>query len=273
MVQHLSTTFLYFAIIGYGAALLSALILLASGKRMFSVASLVIMAAAVLAHTIALAARTIEFGHPPITNLYEYMTVLAWFAALGHFFIVRAFKNDFVAAFTIAVILMLMFIVALLPVEGTKNLMPALRSYWLYIHVSAAAASEGFFAIGFASSVLYLIKSGLRQGTPLHARLPEPRQLDAITYRTIIVGYVLFTLGALFAGAVWAYRAWGSFWSWDPKETTSLIVWIIYSIYLHLRVNRNVEGRLPHVLSIAGFIAALVTFFSSMFLGGMHSYG
>jgi cytochrome c-type biogenesis protein CcsB len=273
MEQHLSTTFLYVTIIGYGVALLSTLILLASGKRLFSVASFAIMAAAVLAHTIALTARTIEFGHPPITNLYEYMTLLAWFAALGYFYIVRTVKNDFVAAFNIAVILMLMFIVALLPGEGSKNLMPALRSYWLYIHVSAAAASEGFFAIGFASSLLYLIKSGLRQGTPLYARLPDPRQLDAITYRTVVVGYVLFTLGALFAGAIWAQRAWGTFWSWDPKETTSLIVWIIYSIYLHLRINRNAQGRLPHVLSIAGFIAALVTFFSSMFLGGLHSYG
>jgi cytochrome c-type biogenesis protein CcsB len=273
MDLHLSTLFFYIAVSGYGLALLSSLILLASGKRIFSTVSLVIITLAVIAHTVALVTRTVSLGHPPITNLYEYMTTLAWFAALGYFFIARGLKNDFVAVFTIAVILMLMFIVALLPGEGTKNLMPALRSYWLYIHVSAAAASEGLFAIGFASSILYLTKSYLKQGTSFYARLPDAGQLDAVTYRTIIVGYVLFTLGALFAGAIWAHRAWGTFWSWDPKETTSLIVWIIYSIYLHLRINRNAQGRLLHVLSIVGFFAALATFFSSMFMGGLHAYG
>ena len=273
MEQHLSTTFLYAAIIGYGAALLSALILLASGKRLFSVASLVIMGAAIVMHSIALLARTLELGHPPITNLHEYMTTLAWFAAFGYFFIVRTLKNDLVAAFTIAVILMLMFIAALLPGEGTRNLMPALRSYWLYIHVTAAAASEGLFAVGCIASVLYFVKSFLSPGSRLREKLPHEPQLDAIAYRTIVVGYVLFTLGALFAGAIWAYRAWGSFWSWDPKETSSLIVWIIYSAYLHLRINRGAQGRLPHLLSIVGFLAALATFFSSMFLGGLHSYG
>lgn len=273
MEQHLSTAFLYTAIIGYGVALLSALLLLVFGNRAFSIVSLAIMAAAFIAHAIALAARTLEFGHLPITNLYEYMTVLAWFASAGYFFIAWKVRNPFISTLTIAVILMLMLIVALLPGEGTKNLMPALRSYWLYIHVTAAAASEGLFAVGCAASVLYIVKSFLSPGSRLRGKLPTEGQLDAITYRMVVVGYVLFTLGALFAGAIWAYRAWGSFWSWDPKETSSLIVWIIYSIYLHLRINRNVQGRLPHLLSIAGFLAALATFFSSMFMGGLHSYG
>jgi cytochrome c-type biogenesis protein CcsB len=273
MEQPISTVFLYIAIIGYGTALVSALILLASGKRLFSVTSLALVALAMIMHTVALLARTLELGHPPITNLHEYMTTLAWFAAFGYFFIIRTLKNDLVAAFTIAIILMLMFIAALLPGEGTKNLMPALRSYWLYIHVTAAAASEGLFAIGCVASILYFVKSYLSPKSRLREKLPQERQLDAIAHRTIVVGYVLFTLGALFAGAIWAYRAWGSFWSWDPKETSSLIVWIIYSAYLHLRINRRTEGKLPHLLSIIGFLAALATFFSSMFLGGLHSYG
>ena len=269
----LSTNCFYFAFIGYGCALLSSLILLATGKKTVSVASTAFMGVAFVMHAAALVLRTREFNHLPITNLYEYMIVLAWFAALCYFFVDRTVRNRFVSSFNVVIIVMLMLIVALLPKEGSQSLMPALRSYWLYIHVSAAAASEGLFAIGCSASVLFLIKSALKPGRRLYAKLPDLPRLDTIAYRSIVVGYVLFTVGALFAGAIWAHRAWGSFWSWDPKETCSLIVWIIYSAFLHLRINRQSQGRLPHVLSISGYLAALLTFFSSKFLTGLNSYG
>lgn len=95
--------------------------------------------------------------------------------------------------------------------------MPALRSYWLQIHVTLAAASEGAFAVGFVSSILYLIKSRLSESSRIASRLPDLTRLDIITYRSIAVGYPMFTVGALFAGAIWAHQAWGSFWSWDPQ--------------------------------------------------------
>jgi len=231
------------------------------------------MAGAFLFHSLGIVCRTCEFQHLPLANMFEYMLVAAWIAALCYFVIIKFVKNWFVSAGNVIMIVMLMVIVALLPKEGSSSLMPALRSYWLYIHVTAAAASEGLFAIGCASSILYIIKSKLPPSSGLQSRIPDRTLLDTLTYRSIVIGYLLFTLGALFAGAIWAQRAWGSFWSWDPKETCSLIVWMIYSGYLHVRIHRKSQSLVPHILSIAGFLAALLTFFSTMFLGGMHAYG
>jgi len=208
--------------------------------------------------------------------MFEYLLIAALFAALGYFAVSWLIKNPFIAACNVAVIVMLMAMAALLPNEGSSALMPALRSNWLYIHVTAAAASEGLFAIGCTSSILYILKSTLPESPRFFSKMPDRATLDTLTYRSIITGYLLFTLGALFAGALWAHQAWGSFWSWDPKETCSLIVWIIYSAYLHCRLSGKPgghEGLFPHLLSVAGFTAALLTLFSSMFLGGMHSYG
>jgi cytochrome c-type biogenesis protein CcsB len=273
METFLSIKFFYAALACYCAALLSYLVLLATEKKSPWRAAVVFMGAAFLFHTLGLTFRTREFGHIPVTNMFEYMMVAAWFAALCYFVIIKFVQDRLVGAGTVTVIVMLMVIVSLLPKEGTSALMPALRSYWLYIHVTAAAASEGLFGIGCASSILYILKSRLPPADRLQSRIPGLPLLDIITYRSIVVGYLLFTLGALFAGAIWAHRAWGSFWSWDPKETCSLAVWMIYSGYLYVRINRRSKGLLPHFLSIAGFIAALLTFFSTLFLGGMHSYG
>jgi len=277
MENLLSTKFFYLAFSCYCGALLSYLVLLATEKKGVLRAAVIFMTAGFLFHSFGIAFRTSECRHLPLANMFEYMLVAAWFSALCYFVIIKFVKNWFVSACNVIVILILMVIISLLPKEGSSALMPALRSYWLSIHVTAAAASEGLFAIGSASSILYILKSFLPSTHRFQPRIPELTLLDAITYRSIVTGYLLFTLGALFAGAIWAHRAWGSFWSWDPKETCSLVVWIIYSAYLHVRINRKfpglAPGLAPHLLSIAGFIAALLTFFSSMFLGGLHSYG
>lgn len=272
MESLLSTKFFYGAFAFYCCALLSYLLLLATEKKAILRIAITLMGGAFLFHTLGIVFRAHEFRHLPITNMYEYMLAAAWSAALCYFVVVRYVKHWFVSAGTVVMVIMLMAIVSLLPKEGSTALMPALRSCWLYIHVTAAAASEGLFAIGCASSLLFIIKSRLSPASGFQLKIPDLSLLDLVTYRAIVAGYLLFTLGALFAGAIWAYRAWGSFWSWDPKETCSLVVWIVYSAYLHLRINRGSRGLALHLLSVAGFIAALLTFFSTMFLGGMHSY-
>lgn len=273
MENLLSTRFFYLAFAGYCGALLSYLILLAAGKKMFLRSAMAFMVGAFLCHSLGIVFRTREFQHLPLASMFEYMLVAAWFAACCYFIVVRFVKSWLVSACNVMIIVMLMVIVSLLPGEGSPVLMPALRSYWLYIHVTAAAASEGLFAIGCASSILYIIKLKLSPASRLQSGIPDHTLLDTLAYRAIVTGYLLFTLGALFAGALWAHRAWGSFWSWDPKETCSLVVWMIYSAYLHVRINLKSRSCVPHVLSIAGFIAALLTFFSTMFLGGLHAYG
>ena len=149
-----------------------------------------------------------------------------------------------------------------------QQLMPALQSHWLWIHVTLAVLGEAAFAVAFVASLLYLVGSGRR-----FRGLPDAEVLDAVTYRAIGIGFPLFTIGALFAGAVWAEKAWGSPWSWDPKETSSLVVWLIYAVYLHARLVRGWRGAGPAGLSVAGFAMTLFTILGSKILGGLHSYG
>lgn len=272
MQQYLNTTFFWVAFIGYSCAVLSYLILIITEKKIIAHGSILFMFAAFVNHTIGIALRTFELQHAPLANMFEYLVCFAWFAGIGYFILIKRVSNNLVGALSGAVIFMLMAAASLLPKEGTTQLLPALRSYWLLIHVSLAAASEGAFAVGFISSVLFLMKLRLSGSPHCTLRFPKSSLLDMITYRAIAVGYPLFTVGALFAGAIWAHQAWGSFWSWDPKETSSLVVWIVYSAYLHLRLVKGTRGTVLHILSIAGFIAAVLTFFSSMVLGGLHAY-
>ena len=98
-------------------------------------------------------------------------------------------------------------------------------------------------------------------------------RLDSMAYRGISMGFPVFTAGAMVAGAIWAKRAWGAYWSWDPKETMSLVVWLIYAIYLHMRLVRGMKGVPAATIAIIGFIMTLLTISGSMLLGGLHSYG
>lgn len=220
------------------------------------------------ANTAALVARGIASGHPPVTNLFEYLSFFAWGIVLGFLIIWRRKGVELLTVFAATVAFAMMVMASLFPAEIHRQLIPALQSYWLWIHVSLAVLAEAAFAVAFVSSLLCLI--GDRRG---HTRLPDRNLLDAITYRFIAIGFPLFTVGALFAGAVWAQRAWGSAWSWDPKETSSLIVWLVYALYLHVRRTRRASIATTSGLSVLGFALTVLTILGSRFLGGLHSYG
>jgi ABC-type transport system involved in cytochrome c biogenesis permease subunit len=145
-----------------------------------------------------------------------------------------------------------------------KPPIPALRSSWLLLHVSFAFIGEAFFAVAFVASLAYIFSRGKE----------KKKKLDRLAYITIGVGYPVFTAGALIFGAVWAQTAWGSYWSWDPKETWALITWIVYTFYLHARLVKKWRGTTTAAISVAGFIFTLFTFFGVNFLlSGLHSYG
>lgn len=142
--------------------------------------------------------------------------------------------------------------------------LPALRSAWLPAHIILTFLGEAFFTIAFAGSLVWLWRS--YRGTDSPA-------LDQLVYRSITVGYGLFTIGALVFGAVWARQAWGRYWGWDPKETWALITWIVYSIYLHARIQRWGRGRVSHWLSVLGYLTAVFTFLGvNLLYQGLHSY-
>jgi len=266
----LDVTLFWWALIGFGAASVSHIVFLVTGKKpLYTIAS-GIMAVATLLMTSAIIVRTLKIGHLPVTNMYEYLGIFAWSAAILYFLFVYVFKQKMVGVFIAPLVFMLIVSASLLPKEPNQQLVPALQSVWLQIHVTLAALGEAAFGVAFAANVMFLLKKLFTKG-PVIQRLPSFDRLDYVSHKAIIIGYPVFTVGALFAGAIWAEQAWGTFWSWDPKEVCSLIVWLIYTLYFHLRL-RGWRGGKSALLSILGFIAAVLTFFSNMFLGGLHAY-
>jgi cytochrome c-type biogenesis protein CcsB len=134
-------------------------------------------------------------------------------------------------------------------------------------HVSVAILSYATFAVSFAAAVLFLIAQNRRI-----AWLPSAEMLDDIGYRAVTFGFPLMAL-VLILGSVWAHRAWGSYWSWDPKETSALFTWLIYGVYLHTRTLRGWRGTRSAVILIIGFAAVAFTYYGNYFFGGMHAYG
>jgi ABC-type transport system involved in cytochrome c biogenesis permease subunit len=141
--------------------------------------------------------------------------------------------------------------------------MPALQSYWLVLHVTLSFVGESFFVVAFVCSITYLATRDEERR----------RSLDRLTYTAIAIGYPIFTAGALIFGAIWAQSAWGSYWSWDPKETWALITWLVYTAYLHTRFVKRLRGKISAVLAIVGFAFTIFTFFGvNYLLSGLHSY-
>ncbi len=371
--------------------------------------------------TAAIIVRWATSEHVPLSNMYEYMSLMSWMAVVVLLILIWKYRNPLVGSFISPLVFMLMVTASLLPKDVSQALVPALQSYWITIHVTLAALGSGAFLVACAVSFLYLMKSYQhRSNTNLPAKavswwvlsfialpivfhlllklvgfqplssvtlnlgsqpvtgwgpffislgmaLPiaaifmnlifksqignadkgnlgsnlfavtvismllagllaglantnnlfniTPRSplrifeflgvmmlllwpcfllsyaffnvlnkqflskievdldsLDEITYKAIALGYPLYTVGALFAGAIWAEQAWGQFWSWDPKEVGSLIIWLFYSGFLHARHNRQWKGPKAAFLAVFGFLMVLLSFFGNYFFGGQHAY-
>ncbi len=256
----------------YLAATLLYALRLSLKKEGFSQVGVVVVAVGFSAHTVALILRIFETAHLPITSLYEYCSLFSWVILLSLLVVQLKLRLPSVGAFIAPVAFMLMVVASLLPKEPERQLLPALQSHWLTIHVTLAVLGEAVFAVAFATSLMYLLQARRGGESGVSARMPALDRLDEVSYRAITLGYPLFTIGALFAGAVWAQKAWGSPWSWDPKEVSSLIVWLVYSAYLHSRYMRNWKGRRAAWLSVIGFITVIFTMLGNLFMGGLHGY-
>ena len=225
-------------------------------------------------HTLALAARTFGSGHAPFTNMYESVSFLAWASALAYVIIEGRFRLRAAGPYVLLIIVALMAVASspLMPKEATP-LVPALQSYWLWLHVSVTLLGEAFFAVAFVTSLLYLRADSRSRKAGDGAASSAARRYDEVGYRAIAVGFPLFTLGGLVFGMIWAYRAWGSYWSWDPKEVWSLITWLVFALYLHTRIVMGWKGRRSALIAVLGFLAALFTYFGvNYLLSGLHSY-
>ena len=221
---------------------------------------------ALVALTGSLAARAVATGHGPFANQHEFAVSFAWgmLAAYVYFewrYAIRALAL-LVLPTTIA---MLMYAQAI--DADAAPLVPALQNNLLLtVHVATAVLSYGAAGVAFGAAALYL----LAPYVSLKA-LPKPAVLDELGYRAAVISYPLMTV-MIILGAVWAEIAWGTYWSWDPKETAALVTWLIYGAYLHARVVRDWRGRKAAWLLIVGFVAVLFTYFGNLFFGGLHSY-
>lgn len=240
-----------------------------SAKKGLSVAT-----AGFLIHTLALIWRTIESGHAPFTNMYESLSFFAWSSVLAYVIIEYKYRIRKAGPYLMLIIIAIMALASspLMPKAATP-LMPALQSYWLWLHVSVTLLGEAFFAVAFITSIMYLVADSREKNDIAKKSSISAERLDSISYRCIAVGFPLFTLGGLVFGMVWAYYAWGSYWSWDPKETWSLITWCVFALYLHTRIVMGWKGRRSAYVAILGFLAALFTYFGvNYLLVGLHSY-
>ena len=219
-----------------------------------------------LLHTAALIMRTVVSGDVPFTDLFEYCLFMSWAVALVFLIFFRRSLPRPVSGVVVLVLILLVGLALFYYSDPGSGKMPALKSNWLYVHVSLAALGETFFAIAFAASLILLIRRKSADGEYIE-------KLDNTAYRAISMGFPIFTAGAMVAGAVWAKRAWGAYWSWDPKETLSLVVWLIYAIYLHARLVRGMRGVPTAIIAIIGFAMTILTIAGTKLLGGLHSYG
>ncbi len=212
--------------------------------------------------------RSVRIRFPALTGIFESLLFFSGIIALVLFvYRVKAGENTppFIV-FIGTLFSVILLAVASSPLTGKNPLppVPALRSHWLVLHVSFALIGEAFFTLGFAASVYYLVSTDKE----------KRRRADRTIYRAIGIGYPLFTAGALIFGAIWAQYAWGSYWSWDPKETWALVTWVVYTVYLHVRIIMKKSGKTPAFIAIIGFAFTMFTYFGvNYLLTGLHSYG
>jgi cytochrome c-type biogenesis protein CcsB len=223
--------------------------------------------AGLLALTVSITARMLATGHGPFSSMYEFAIAFAWGTVAMGLYFARRYRTLSVGAIGVAVAIALLFFAATLPSQAAP-LVPALQqSFLLSVHVASAIIAYGSLTIGFGAAVLYMVKTATNS-----SRMPSTEVLDDLSYRTVLIGFPALTL-TIILGAIWAEIAWGRYWRWDPKETASLVTWLVYAGYLHARVLRGWRGRKSALLLIIGFTAILFTFFGNYIFQGLHSYG
>jgi len=217
--------------------------------------------------TVSLATRAVLVGRGPWGNLYEFSVAFGWSIAGGYLLLARRYPIRQIGFIPVGIALALLLYASSLP-SAIPSLVPALQNApLLTVHVGLAVLSYGIFATAFAAAVGYLA-----QGTgDRFAWLPSRKVLDEVAYRGVIIGFPIFAT-MIILGSWWASIAWSRYWGWDPKETSALVTWLIYAIYLHVRTQRRWTGRPAALLLVVGFAMVLVTFSGSLWFRGLHAY-
>jgi cytochrome c-type biogenesis protein CcsB len=282
-----STQLFNIVTIGYFASMILFIVYLAARAKTLALIATICAYLGFVAHTAGIGLRWYESyqllgvaGRAPLSNLYESVVFFSWTFLLIYLVIDLKYKQRAVGAFVVPFAFLGMTWAQLGLSDAIDPLVPALQSNFLTYHVITCFLGYAAFAVACGVSIMYLIKVG-KEGdnaasSPAGGILsvfPSARILDDINYKAIMIGFPLLTLGII-TGAAWANYAWGTYWSWDPKETWSLIVWFIYAAFLHARFTRGWVGKKAAWLSIIGFAATIFCYLGvNLVLSGLHSYG
>ncbi len=227
----------------------------------------------------AVLCRGLAAERVPWSNLYEFTTTGAFVIAVVYLAFLPRLRIRWLGLPITAFILLVVMVALILLYSPVSGLIPALRSYWLIIHVSAAALATGVFSVGAFASVLQLVKAraerrAVSAGAPIGgilSRLPSAEAIDRVAYRLHAFAFPVWTF-ALICGAIWAERAWGRFWGWDPKETWMFITWVVFAAYLHARSTAGWRNKVSWI-SLAGYACLLFNLIGvNILFSGLHSY-
>ena len=224
--------------------------------------------------------RGLAAGRVPWGNMYEFSITASLAVAIVYLIFVQRYKLQWLGLGVTLIVAAVLGLATLALYTPAGPLVPALHSYWLVIHVSAAAISGGAFTVGGMVSVLYLIKARAERkvlaGGTMSAslgRLPSAEAMDGMAYKVLAFAFPLWTFGVLVAGPIWAEYAWGRYWGWDPKEVWSLVTWVVYAAYLHARATAGWRGRRAATIAIVGWFVFIFNFVGvNLLVSGMHSY-
>ena len=229
-------------------------------------------------HLASVVARGISAGRPPWGNMFEFSTVGA-LAVTGVFLgLLTRREVRYLGVFVVLPVLLTLGLAVSVLYTESAQLVPALKSVWLVIHVSAAIIASGILTIGFSQTVCYLVQER-RERVPVEQRaasfmdrFPDAAALDRAAYRMHAFAFPIWTF-AVIAGAIWAENAWGRYWGWDPKETWAFITWMVYAIYLHARATAGWRGRKAAYVAGLGYATFLFNYLVvNIWLVGFHSY-
>jgi cytochrome c-type biogenesis protein CcsB len=238
-----------------------------------------INAIGVLLHLGALVTRSIAADRGPWGNMYEYILSATFVASVVWLGVVlRRPAVRHLGLFATLGLVMLLGLDGMVAYTPVGPLVPALNSYWFYIHVTTIILASGIFLIGAVPATMFLIRNGFDQGKrrfpyTLGKHVPAAVTLERLTFRMHAFAFPLFTFGALIAGPIWAEASWGRYWGWDPKEVWAFISWVVYAAYLHARSTPSVKRNVATWIAIIGFGTMLMNLFGvNLFFSGLHSY-
>lgn len=252
------------------------------GVRRLGVVATAVTITGLLIQTVGILLRWTEsyqlgYGHAPLSNLYESLVFFSWVTIVVYLVIEWRVRNRVIGAFSTPFATFAMAYASFNPDvhDEIQPLIPALQSNWLIAHVITCFLGYASFAVACGLGIMYLIKDKATEepSCGMMGVLPSKKVMDSLMHQTIVFGFLWLSIGII-TGAIWANEAWGTYWSWDPKETWSLITWFVYAIALHARFIKGWTGRKIAILSIIGFISVVFTYFGVNFLlSGLHSYG